>query len=248
MVEKKFIIPVDESMGRAFNMNNFYRFHMDRDDIADNMIKKWKDPVGDPLQVSINLVNLATEMYQQAMVEDEEENEDDEGSDDENDCNTIDPEAALKSSEYKTYINAVAELEKIQLYGLPEYTRKAILLNCYQCMYVHHFLKKLKEEAQQDQDDGNANQGYLGSLKQYMFSFSPKPFYYNIGGENLSLEEMKHGLLRNNVKAPMFYMRSMSSNDQRLNLLKNHWDPRINFVCLDYATFLEHIDPIEGSS
>lgn len=43
-------------------------------------------------------------------------------------------------------------------------------------------------------------------------------------------------------------MRSLGSNDQRLNILKNHWDPRINFVCLDYPTFLEHIDPLDGSS
>jgi len=81
-----------------------------------------------------------------------------------------------------------------------------------------------------------------------MFSYKPKDFYYCIGGDNLSLEDIKHGLLRNNVKAPMFYMRTMSSNDQRLNILRNHWDPRINFVCLDYPTFLEHIDPIDGTS
>ena len=64
MIEKKFIMPVDESMGKAFNMNNLYRFHIDRDDIAANMIKKWKDPVNDPLRVSIDLVNLATDLYQ----------------------------------------------------------------------------------------------------------------------------------------------------------------------------------------
>jgi hypothetical protein len=31
-------------------------------------------------------------------------------------------------------------------------------------------------------------------------------------------------------------------------LLRDHWDPRINFVCLDYPNFLEHIDPMDGSS
>ena len=142
MVEKKLIFAVDENMGRIFNINNYYRFHMDRDDIADNLIKKWKGNPGDAMEVSINLVDLATEVYQQAMVEDEEE-DDEEIEDGDEDCNTIDVEASLKSSEYKSYINAIAELEKIQLYGLPEYTRKAILLNTYQCMYVHHFLKKV---------------------------------------------------------------------------------------------------------
>ena len=143
MVEKKLIFAADETMGRIFNINNYYRFHMDRDDIADNLIKKWKGTPGDALEVSINLVNLATEVYQQAMVEDEEEDEENEEEEDDEEGNTIDVEAALKSSEYKSYINAVAELEKVQVYGLPEHTRKAVLLNCYQCMYVHHFLKKV---------------------------------------------------------------------------------------------------------
>jgi hypothetical protein len=114
-------------------------------------------------------------------------------------------------------------------------------------MYVHHFLKKVQEEGNQ-QDEIQQKPGYFGYVKNYVFSFSPKPFYYNIGGDNYSLEELKHGLLRNNIKAPLFYMRSLGSNDQRLNLLRNHWDPRINFVCLDYPTFLEHIDPLDGSS
>jgi hypothetical protein len=53
MVEKKFIFAVDEHLGRIFNINNYYRFHMDRDDIADNLIKKWKGNPGDPMEVSI---------------------------------------------------------------------------------------------------------------------------------------------------------------------------------------------------
>ena len=130
MVEKKLIFAADESMGRIFNISNYYRFHMDRDDIADNLIKKWKDPPGNALEVSINLVNLATEVYQQGMVENDGD-DDEENEDEEEDEEGIDVEAALKSSEYKQYINAVAELEKIQIYGLPEHTRKAILLNCY---------------------------------------------------------------------------------------------------------------------
>ena len=72
--------------------------------------------------------------------------------------------------------------------------------------------------------------------------YSPKPFYYNIGGINFNLEEIKHGLLRNNVKGPMNYMRSMNSNDSRLNILKDFSDARICFVCLDYPNLLEHID------
>jgi restriction endonuclease S subunit len=79
-------------------------------------------------------------------------------------------------------------------------------------MYVHHFLKKVKEESAR-QDESQQSSGYFASVKSYVFAGTSKPFYYNIGGNNFSLEELKHGLLRNNIKAPMFYMRSMSSND-----------------------------------
>ena len=76
---------------------------MDRDDIADNQVKTWLQTPGDPLDVSANLVNLITDVYHQALVEDEEDAPDA--------AETIDVEQALKSSEYKTYIDASAELQ-----------------------------------------------------------------------------------------------------------------------------------------
>jgi hypothetical protein len=87
MLEKKFIIAVDEAQNRIFNVKNLYRFHVDREDIADNMIKVWHGEAGDAKEVSENLVNLATELYQQAIVEDSEEEEED--------TNTIDVEKAI---------------------------------------------------------------------------------------------------------------------------------------------------------
>ena len=51
------------------------------------------------------------------------------------------------------------------------------------------------------------------------------------------------------MKAPYSYMRSMNSNDNRLNILSGYvYDPRINFICLDYPDFLEHIDSFDGST
>lgn len=86
---------------------------MDRDDIADNLVKRWNNPAGDANEVSENLVQLATEVYQQAVVEDDCDN----NSDDEEE-NTIDVEAAIKSTQYKKYINAIAELEKVSIFNL----------------------------------------------------------------------------------------------------------------------------------
>lgn len=115
-------------------------------------------------------------------------------------------------------------------------------------MYVHHFLRKVYEEGQASSDGTNKNNGYLGYIKSYVFAYSPKPFYYKIGLHNYTLEEIKHGLLRGNSKPPNSYMRVMSSNDERLNILNDWVDPRVNFMCLDYPNFLEHIDSFDGSS
>lgn len=122
----------------------------------------------------------------------------------------------------------------------------AVLLNIYQAMYVHHFLKTVyQEDLKNNQEEDQPNSGLLQTLKSYMSS-SNKPFFYNIGGFNFSLEELKHGLLRNNQYPPGKYRKTLS--DSRVDILKDYHDPRINFVCLDYPTFLEHIDPFDGST
>ena len=72
----------------------------------------------------------------------------------------MDVELALKSAEYKTYINAICQLEKVSVAALSETKRVAFFLNVYQCMYVHHFFKMVTE--------GNKKKetGYLSQLKQ----------------------------------------------------------------------------------
>ena len=216
---------------------------MDRDDIADNLIKKWNEDVGDALEVSTNLVNLATEVYQQAIVEDDEN----EGSEEE-DENVFDVEAALKSEQYKTYLQQAAELQKVEILHLKQYQKVAFFLNVYQCMYVHHFLRKVFEEGIEEEKNPNGGAGLMSHLSTYVFAYSPKPFFYNIAGFMFSLEDIKHGLLRNNQRSPFNYMRSMNANDNRLDILKEFEDPRISFVCLDYRSFLENIEPFDGSS
>ena len=81
-----------------------------------------------------------------------------------------------------------------------------------------------------------------------MFAYSPKSFFYNICGVNYSLDEIKHGLLRNNRKAPLSYTQTFNRTDPRNNMLNNFSDPRILLVCLDYPECLELIDAFEGAS
>ena len=63
------------------------------------------------MAVSQNLVKLATDLYQQAIVDDEDE-EENQASENES---TIDVDRALKSGEYRKYLIAAAELEKVDI-------------------------------------------------------------------------------------------------------------------------------------
>ena len=74
-------------------------------------------------------------------------------------------------------------------------------------MYVHHFLRMVSEGKM-------GNESMFKKLTSLVLDYSSKPFYYNIGGLNFNLEEIKHGLLRGNKKAPTAYMgKSMGWND-----------------------------------
>ena len=75
----------------------------------------------------MNLVDLATDVYQQAVVEEE----DDENEEEEEES-TIDVENALKSTEFKKYLNAVAEIAKVQITNkMGVHAKLAFYLNVY---------------------------------------------------------------------------------------------------------------------
>jgi len=54
---------------------------MDRDDIADNMLRRWKDSVRGALEVSAHLVPLIEQVYEVAIVQNEGEQEHEEPQD-----------------------------------------------------------------------------------------------------------------------------------------------------------------------
>ena len=74
-------------------------------------------------------------------------------------------------------------------------------------MYVHHFLRMKSQEKQNEEEN---NLSFLQKVYNYFFPYSSTSFYYNIGGYNFNLEEIKHGLLRNNKISPDNYFPSMN--------------------------------------
>ena len=62
MLEKEFISNVDLKLD--FSTVDLYRFYMDREDIADNLLRRWKEPVHGALEVSAQLVKLIEAVYE----------------------------------------------------------------------------------------------------------------------------------------------------------------------------------------
>ncbi len=88
----------------------------------------------------------------------------------------------------------------------------------------------------------------LSSVSSLVLSYSHKKFFYRISGFDLTLDEIKHGLLRGNRKAPSAYFRTLSTTDAKAQIIRDFVDARINFVCLDYPDVIEHIDAFRDDS
>lgn len=56
MLEKEIIQNVEGKL--EFTRTDLYRMYMDREDLADNLHRKWRDQVRGALEVSVNLVKI----------------------------------------------------------------------------------------------------------------------------------------------------------------------------------------------
>ena len=83
----------------------------------------------------------------------------------------------------------------------------------------------------------------MNKISSYFRGSNKKKFYYNIAGTDFTIDDIKHGMLRGNRVKPGHFLSTISESDTKRQLLAN-WiqkDPRINFVCLDFPDFVEHI-------
>ena len=66
MLEKEIITSVDQKLD--FSKVDIFRMYMDREDIADNLMRRWRDSVRGALEVSANLVKMIEKVYEAAIV------------------------------------------------------------------------------------------------------------------------------------------------------------------------------------
>ena len=119
MLELKIIENVDGKT--VFNLNDLYRFYFNSKNIAENLLRTWKSEVHEAGEVAQGLVQKMSELYEKAIVPDE----------DGGDGHTIVVDNALNSTEFKSYINAACELQMVNLNSLSNSQRGAFFLNVY---------------------------------------------------------------------------------------------------------------------
>ena len=66
MLEKGIVISIEQKL--EFTNVDFFQMHIDRDDIAENMLRRWKDSVRGALEVSAKLVALIEQVYETAII------------------------------------------------------------------------------------------------------------------------------------------------------------------------------------
>ena len=112
-----------------------YRFQVDEPGSAVNMLKIYKGPAKDPMQLTTDLISRANDLLKEVRVE-------------------VTPgeiglnvEKLKNSSIYKELKKAICELQSTPLPNLNKNEKIACFLNIYQIMYVHKLLKEKTEKA-----------------------------------------------------------------------------------------------------
>ena len=71
-----------------------------------------------------------------------------------------------------------------------------------------------------------------------MRSSNQKPFYYNIAGDDYTIDDIKHGMLRGNYAKPGHIMRVLSQSDAKTRVLPRVSDNYQSLVCFTVCMIL----------
>jgi hypothetical protein len=81
-------------------------------------------------------------------------------------------------------------------------------------MYIHMFFKMISEGRKAE-----AECGMFSRLQNFVKNRNQKPFYYKIAGEDYTIDDIKHGMLRGNAPKVGHIMRVLSANDPKTKTL-----------------------------
>jgi len=128
------------------------------------------------------------------------------------DGKAVDYVGLVQSETFSQYETIAAELQRVDLQTLSENDRKAFFLNIYNTLVIHGYVRL------------GVPKGSFNRLKFY------KTTSYVIGGQMYSLDDIEHGILRCNQKAPLAFSAPISNHDPRHEIVLQSLDPRIHFA------------------
>jgi len=121
---------------------------------------------------------------------------------------------AMKGSpEYDAYLRKAALLRNFDVNHLQERSEKlAFWINLYNTMVIHGVIDWDIRESVKERN------GFFSRLK------------YDIGGYLFSMNDVEHGILRDNSRLPYGFFRPFRPGDPRLAFIVSPMDPRIHFT------------------
>lgn len=191
LIEKGVLYNVDGTNKFVNSDKALYKFQMDREDIAANMVWPWVQEYRKPLLVSAELLSKIINIYKDVL------KESDEGK------LYIEHEKVPENADFSRFVSATAELQGVNLSSLDKKEKSMFFLNIYQSMYLHFLFKYPPQKSS------------TGIMSKLWDSSKTPNFFYNIAGMNFSLDDIKHGVLRGNKKVPGAVFRNFSSGDKR---------------------------------
>eukprot|EP01016_Furgasonia_blochmanni_P049541 TRINITY_DN752_c0_g1_i14.p1 TRINITY_DN752_c0_g1~~TRINITY_DN752_c0_g1_i14.p1 ORF type:complete len:532 (+),score=111.68 TRINITY_DN752_c0_g1_i14:114-1598(+) len=213
--------PTDRS---KFNKSTVYRFAVDSPTTASNMFKIFAGQARDASTVACDLVLKLNEVLAETRVEI-------------NGKLSLSANKVKESKAFKKYQEISYELQKVKLANLSQKEYMAFFLNIYQLMYTHECINSILNSK-------SDNKGLISKLSTIFKGFNASSFVYYIDGNNYTLDEVQHGILRNNRKSPKSYFRSLAATDPRASFLRVN-DPRIICTFIEDGVLPQKLEPYE---
>lgn len=125
----------------------------------------------------------------------------------------VDYSMLARSDRFRHYTLAAAELQQVQLCALSHDERIAFFVNIYNALCLHAHVVH-----------GPPN----SVLRRYTFF---RALSYRVGGLDLTLDDIEHGILRGNKRPPMIkFLQQLRPSDPKCQFVITKRDGRIHFV------------------
>ena len=223
LIKMKFIINVTDPNETEFldDEKNYYQIVLLQDNKVDNSIvylPEFQPKTKNSLKLTQECLELAMTILQKLEEEDSEGNK----------------EEILKSKDYFDFMVEIKQIKNIKFNELKKNEKLACILNIYQTMFIHYFIKLELGEIGGSNTGGAA--GILSKMKGLVYAADKKiEIVYDIGGYKMSLYELKHITIRRNKKPFDAYFKLVSDGDAKIKLIEESENTanKLLFICLD---------------